>query len=90
MYRGRFTYESRAVCSSFDSYPNYGSFSLTDNASYFIFFESKLLMFISRKWKPFLLSGSHIVEFISRDLRIGPGFILISPDKNKRNLQKLV
>ena len=31
------------------------------------FFKSKLLMFMCRKCKPFLLSGSHIVELISED-----------------------
>ena len=49
------------------------------------FFEIKLLMFICRKFKPFLLSGSHIVELISGDLSTGPGFTLKSPDNNKSN-----
>ena len=50
------------------------------------FFESKLLMFISKKYKLLLLSSSHIVEPISGVLSIDPGFRLISPDKNKTNL----
>ena len=82
-------------------YPNYSSFSLIDNASYFIFFWKSTVNVYMQKCKPFLLSGSHTVEFISRylwtvprfrvefisgDFWIGPGFRLTSPDNNKRNL----
>ena len=46
-------------------------------------------MSICRKCKPFLLSGSQAVDFISRDLWIGPGFRLTSQDNDQKNLQKL-
>ena len=39
-------------------------------------------MFVCRKWKPFLLSGSYIAELMSGGLWIGPGFRLTSPDNN--------
>ena len=71
-YRGKFTSESGTVWSSFDSViPLITPLVLL--AMHFIssFFESKLLMFICRKYKPFSLSGSHMVELISGDLWIG-------------------
>ena len=40
-------------------------------------------MFVYRNWKPFLLSGSYIVELLSGGLWIGPGFRLTSPDNYK-------
>ena len=79
---GRFTSESGRVWSSFDSViPIIAALVLLAMHLNSSFFKTTLLMFICRKCKPSLLNGSHMVEFISGDLRIGPGFRLTSPDK---------
>ena len=67
-YPGKFTSELGTVWSSFGSViPIIAAFVLLAIHLISSFFESKLLMFICRKCKPFLLSGSHIVEFIYGD-----------------------
>ena len=86
-YPRKFTSESTTVWSSFDSViPIIAALVLLAIHLISSFFEIKLLMFICRKCKNFLLSGSHMVDLISGDLRIGPGFRLTTPDDNKRNL----
>ena len=68
-YPGKFTSELGTVWSSFGSViPIIAAFVLLAIHLISPFFESRLLMFICRKCKPFLLSGgSHIIEFISGD-----------------------
>ena len=86
-YPGKFASESGTGWSSFDSViPIIVALVLLAMHLISSFFESKLLMFISKKYKLLLLSSSHIVEPISGVLSIDPGFRLISPDKNKTNL----
>ena len=65
----KFTSESCTVWSCFDSViPIIAALVLLAMHLILSFFESTLLMFIYRKCKPFLFSGSHMVELISRDL----------------------
>ena len=52
--------------------------------SYFL--KSKLLTYLCRKCKLFLLSDSQMVEFLSGDFWIGSGFRLTSTNSNKRNI----
>ena len=67
-YPGKFASESGTVWSSFDSViPVIAALVLLAMQLLSSFFKSKLLMFVCRKCKPFLLSGSHMVELISGD-----------------------
>ena len=66
---GKFTSESATVWSTFDSaIPIIAALALLGMNIILSLFESQLLMFICRKCKPCLLSGSHIIMFISEDL----------------------
>ena len=85
-----FTYESDTLRSSF----NFGIsiivvpvlLAMHLNSS---FVESKLFVFICRKYTFFLLSGSYIVELRSGDLWIGQGFRLTSLDNIKKEIIKI-
>ena len=68
----KFTFESGTVWSSFVSViPIIAVLVLLTIHLIWSFFENKLVMFICRKRKPFLVSDSHLVELMSEDVWIG-------------------